>query len=73
MGVFSLITEEPIDPALLRTRRFMCKGESSKSGSRKKQNFKKIGSMFPRLASPNLSNSIFDSNILNCNRRFGGY
>lgn len=59
-----------IDPLVFTSSRKMTRGETSMKRARrnKKRGCIKLG-VSPRLSSSNLSNSISDFNIYNCNRR----
>jgi len=69
-SVFKLINAEPVDPNSFNSRQRLLKGESSKVKGKTIWNEEGDMCMDSRLVIQSLSNSLTDSNIINCNRRF---
>jgi len=69
-SVFKLINVEPVDPNSFNSPQRLLKGESSKVKGKIVWNEDGDMCMDSRLVIQSLSNSLTDSNIINCNRRF---
>jgi len=64
---FKLLSKVPLDPKVFNSSRRLSKGETGRV--RRNQRHENEFGLNARLVTPNLSNSITDTNIYNCNRR----